>query len=154
MDLELKLKSIDIDIEGLSKIYNINGSCELERLQEMRENALKIRKLLSEIETPALTKAPIIDKITFKKLLLNIVNDDRFIIKKTENQIYLLSKQVNELLKCKNIDRKKFYEFFRGEMVITTKSNCIACRVGNKVYSSIVINTDELNRVVSIDHNI
>lgn len=154
MDLELKLKSIDIDIEAMSKIYNINGNCELERLQEMRENALKIRKLLSEIETPALTKAPIIDKIIFKNLLFNIAKDDRFILKKKQNNIYLLAKMVNELLKCKNIDKKKFYEFLRGERVITTKRNYLTCRVGNKVYNSIVINIDELNRLIGIDQNI
>ena len=150
MDLELKLKSIDIDIEAMSKIYNINGSCELERLREMRENALKIRKLLSELETPALTKAPINDKVVFKILLINIVNDDRFIAKKVGNEFYVLSKYVSELLKLKNIDKRKFYQFFKDEKVITTETTSISCRVGGITHRCIVIDVDKLNRVIAI----
>lgn len=150
MDLELKLKSIDIDIEAMSKIYNINGSCELERLREMRENALKIRKLLSELETPALTKAPINDKVVFKNLLINIVNDDRFIAKKVGNEFYVLSKYVSELLKLKNIDKRKFYQFFKDEKVITTETTSISCRVGGITHRCIVIDVDKLNRVIAI----
>ena len=150
MDLELKLKSIDIDIEAMSKIYNINGSCELERLREMRENALKIRKLLSELETPALTKAPINDKVVFKNLLINIVNDDRFIAKKVGNEFYVLSKYVSELLKLKNIDKRKFYHFFKDEKVITTETTSISCRVGGITHRCVVIDVDKLNRVIAI----
>lgn len=150
MDLELKLKSIDIDIEAMSKIYNINGSCELERLREMRENALKIRKLLSELETPALTKAPINDKVVFKNLLINIVNDDRFIAKKVGNEFYVLSKYVSELLKLKNIDKRKFYQFFKDEKVITTETTSISCRVGGITHRCVVIDVDKLNRVIAI----
>lgn len=144
MDLELKLKSIDIDIEAMSKIYNINGSCELERLREMRENALKIRKLLSELETPALTKAPINDKVVFKNLLINIVNDDRFIAKKVGNEFYVLSKYVSELLKLKNIDKRKFYQFFKDEKVITTETTSISCRVGGTTHRCSVIDVEKL----------
>ena len=150
MDLELKLKSIDIDIEAMSKIYNINGSCELERLREMRENALKIRKLLSELETPALTKAPINDKVVFKNLLINIVNDDRFIAKKVGNEFYVLSKYVSELLKLKNIDKRKFYQFFKDQKVITTETTSISCRVGGITHRCVVIDVDKLNRVIAI----
>lgn len=150
MDLELKLKSIDIDIEAMAKIYNINGSCELERLREMRENALKIRKLLSELETPALTKAPINDKVVFKNLLINIVNDDRFIAKKVGNEFYVLSKYVSELLKLKNIDKRKFYQFFKDEKVITTETTSISCRVGGITHRCVVIDVDKLNRVIAI----
>ena len=144
MDLELKLKSIEIDIEAMSKIYNINGSCELERLREMRENALKIRKLLSELETPALTKAPINDKVVFKNLLINIVNDDRFIAKKVGNEFYVLSKYVSELLKLKNIDKRKFYQFFKDEKVITTETTSISCRVGGTTHRCSVIDVEKL----------
>lgn len=144
MDLELKLKSIDIDIEAMSRIYNINGSCELERLREMRENALKIRKLLSELETPALTKAPINDKVVFKNLLINIVNDDRFIAKKVGNEFYVLSKYVSELLKLKNIDKRKFYQFFKDEKVITTETTSISCRVGGTTHRCSVIDVEKL----------
>lgn len=121
LDLGIKIKSIEIDIEAFSEIYNITGNCDLESLKKIKENALKIRELLSELETPALTKSPINDKVVFKNLLINIVNDDRFTVKKTDDKIYILSKYVTELLNCKNIDRKKFYEFFRNERVITTK---------------------------------
>ena len=144
LDLELKLKSIDIDIEAMSKIYNINGSCELERLREMRENALKIRKLLSELETPALTKAPINDKVVFKNLLINIVNDDRFIAKKVGNEFYVLSKYLSELLKLKNIDKRKFYKFFKDEKVITTETTSISCRVGGTTHRCSVIDVEKL----------
>ena len=144
MDLELKLKSIDIDIEAMSKIYNINESCELERLREMRENALKIRKLLSELETPALTKAPINDKVVFKNLLINIVNDDRFIAKKVGNEFYVLSKYLSELLKLKNIDKRKFYKFFKDEKVITTETTSISCRVGGTTHRCSVIDVEKL----------
>ena len=144
MDLELKLKSIDIDIEAMSKIYNINGSCELERLREIRENVLKIRKLLSELETPALTKAPINDKVVFKNLLINIVNDDRFIAKKVGNEFYVLSKYVSELLKLKNIDKRKFYQFFKDEKVITTETTSISCRVGGTTHRCSVIDVEKL----------
>lgn len=144
MDLGLKIKSIDIDIEAMSKIYNINGSCELERLREMRENALKIRKLLSELETPALTKAPINDKVVFKNLLINIVNDDRFIAKKVGNEFYVLSKYVSELLKLKNIDKRKFYQFFKDEKVITTETTSISCSVGGTTHRCSVIDVEKL----------
>ena len=128
----------------MSKIYNINGSCELERLREMRENALKIRKLLSELETPALTKAPINDKVVFKNLLINIVNDDRFIAKKVGNEFYVLSKYVSELLKLKNIDKRKFYQFFKDEKVITTETTSISCRVGGTTHRCSVIDVEKL----------
>lgn len=150
LDLGLKIKSIEIDIEGFSEIYNITGNCDIESLKKMKENALRIRALLSELETPALTKSPINDKVVFKNLLINIVNDDRFIIKKREDKIYLLSKYVNELLRCKNIDRKKFYEFLRKEEVITTKKNQLACRVGKEVYSSIEINVGVINELLGV----
>lgn len=144
LDLGLKIKSIEIDIEAMSKIYNINGSCELERLREMRENALKIRKLLSELETPALTKAPINDKVVFKNLLINIVNDDRFIAKKVGNEFYVLSKYLSELLKLKNIDKRKFYKFFKDEKVITTETTSISCRVGGTTHRCSVIDVEKL----------
>ena len=144
LDLGLKIKSIEIDIEAMSKIYNINGSCELERLREIRENALKIRKLLSELETPALTKAPINDKVVFKNLLINIVNDDRFIAKKVGNEFYVLSKYVSELLKLKNIDKRKFYQFFKDEKVITTETTSISCRVGGTTHRCSVIDVEKL----------
>lgn len=144
LDLGLKIKSIEIDIEAMSKIYNINGSCELERLREMRENALKIRKLLSELETPALTKTPINDKVVFKNLLINIVNDDRFIAKKVGNEFYVLSKYLSELLKLKNIDKRKFYQFFKDEKVITTETTSISCRVGGTTHRCSVIDVEKL----------
>lgn len=144
LDLGLKIKSIEIDIEAMSKIYNINGSCELERLREMRENALKIRKLLSELETPALTKAPINDKVVFKNLLINIVNDDRFIAKKVGNEFYVLSKYLSELLKLKNIDKRKFYKFFKDEKVITTETTSISCKVGGTTHRCSVIDVEKL----------
>ena len=150
LDLGLKIKSIEIDIVAFSEIYNITGNCDIESLKKMKENALRIRELLSELETPALTKAPINDKVVFKNLLINIVNDDRFIAKKVGNEFYVLSKYVSELLKLKNIDKRKFYQFFKDEKVITTETTSISCRVGGITHRCVVIDVDKLNRVIAI----
>lgn len=152
MDLELKIKSIEIDIETMLKIYDIDGSCDVEHFQKMKKNALKIREMLSEIEVPALTRTSISDKIIFKKLLFNILNDNRFFLKKKENHVYLLFEYIKQLLKCKNIDKKEFYKFLRSENLITTKKNNFACRVGDKVYSTIRLNIEEINRLLGIEY--
>lgn len=110
----------------------------------MKENALRIRELLSGLKTPALTKSPINDKVVFKNLLINIVNDDRFIAKKVGNEFYVLSKYLSELLKLKNIDKRKFYKFFKDEKVITTETTFIGCRVGGTTHRCSVIDIEKL----------
>lgn len=144
LDLGLKIKSIEIDIDTFQKIYDIDGSCDPESLKQMRENAIKIRALLSEIEVPALTRAFVEDKVVFKNLLINIVNDDRFIAKKVGNEFYVLSKYLSELLKLKNIDKRKFYKFFKDEKVITTETTSISCRVGGTTHRCSVIDVEKL----------
>lgn len=151
MNLEIKLKSIDIDIYYMTKINELGGNeCadELNRLKELRKEILKSYNE----EIAKKTELPINNKITFKKFLFNIAKDDSLIIKKTNNNIYLLSKKTNELLKYNNIDKEKFYEFLRNKDILIAKRNYLHCRAGKKVYVAIPIELEGLNRLASRDN--
>lgn len=150
MDLQLKLKSIDIDIWYITKICELgdNEYPRLNRLKELKEEVLNIRNLLGEIDTPKMTDTPVIDEVVFKNLFFNIINDGRFSLKRDDNQIYLASKMISKLLRDKNIDRKKFFEFLRSNKIITTLTNTSGHSIQGKVYTCILININAMNRLV------
>lgn len=154
MDLELKLKSIDIEIDIMTKICAMTGDeyPRLNSLKELKKEVLNIRALLGKIETPKMTDTVVVDEVVFKNLFRNIVINNEFVLDINENYIFLSSKLVIPLFKKKNISWPKFCEFLREHKVITTPQNTIYYRLSGKSHRCILIDIKAMSKLLGIEY--
>ena len=156
MDLELKLKSIDIEIDVMTKICALTGDeyPRLNSLKELKKDVLNIRELLGKIETPKMTDTLVVDEVVFKNLLRNIVINNEFVLDINESSIFLSSELVIPLFKKKNVSWPKFCEYLREHKIITTPRNTIGYTLNRKMHRCVKIDIKALSKLLGIEYSL